>query len=77
MDLGWQSNVSRIAYACRKVILSMFVIAFLPRSKCLLISWLQSLSAMILEGSQENPGGQVKMPFNEEKRLAVSYAAYC
>ena len=26
-----------------------FVIAFLPRSKCLLISWLQSLSAMILE----------------------------
>ena len=30
-------------------ILSMFVIAFLPRSKCLLISWLQSLSAVILE----------------------------
>ena len=29
--------------------LSMFVIAFLPRSKCLLISWLQSPSAMILE----------------------------
>ena len=29
--------------------LSRFVIAFLPRSKCLLISWLQSLSAMILE----------------------------
>ena len=26
-----------------------FVIAFLPRSKCLLISWLQSPSAMILE----------------------------
>ena len=26
-----------------------FVIAFLPRSKCLLISWLQSLSAVILE----------------------------
>ena len=25
--------------------LSMFAIAFLPRSKCLLISWLQSLSA--------------------------------
>ena len=25
------------------------VIAFLPRSKCLLISWLQSPSAMILE----------------------------
>ena len=29
--------------------LSMLVIAFLPRSKCLLISWLQSLSAVILE----------------------------
>ena len=28
--------------------LSRFVIAFLPRSTCLLISWLQSLSAMIL-----------------------------
>ena len=36
-----------------------------------------SLSAMILKGSQENPGGQVTTPFNEEKRLAVSYAAYC
>ena len=29
--------------------LSRFVIAFLPRSKHLLISWLQSLSTMILE----------------------------
>ena len=29
--------------------LSRFIIAFLPRSKCLLISWLQSLSTMILE----------------------------
>jgi len=29
--------------------LSRFVIVFLPRSKCLLISWLQSLSTMILE----------------------------
>ena len=29
--------------------LSIFVIAFLPRSKRLLISWLQSLSAVILE----------------------------
>jgi len=29
--------------------LSRFVIAFLLRSKCLLISWLQSLSAVILE----------------------------
>ena len=29
--------------------LSRFVIAFLQRSKCLLISWLQSPSALILE----------------------------
>ena len=29
--------------------LSTFVIAFLPRSKCLLISWLQSPSPVILE----------------------------
>ena len=32
--------------------LSRFVIAFLPRRKCLLISWLQSPSAMILEAPQ-------------------------
>ena len=29
--------------------LSKLVIAFLPKSKCLLISWLQSPSAVILE----------------------------
>ena len=29
--------------------LSRFVIAFLPKSKCLLISWQQSPSAVILE----------------------------
>ena len=29
--------------------LSVLVITFLPRSKCLLISWLQSPSAVILE----------------------------
>ena len=29
--------------------LSMILIAFLPRSKCLFISWLQSLSAVILK----------------------------
>ena len=29
--------------------LSTFVIAFLPRSKCLLISWLQSPSIVIFE----------------------------
>ena len=29
--------------------LSRLVITFLPRSKCLLISWMQSLSAVTLE----------------------------
>ena len=33
-------------------ILSRLVIAFLPRSKCLLISWLQSPSAVILESKK-------------------------
>ena len=37
-------------------ILSSLVIAFLPRSKCLLISWLQSPSAVIF-GAQENKVG--------------------
>ena len=32
--------------------LSSLVIAFLPRSKCLLISWLQSPSAVILESPE-------------------------
>ena len=32
--------------------LSRFVIAFLPRSKPLLISWLQSLSTVILESKK-------------------------
>ena len=32
--------------------LSRLVIAFLPRSKCLLISWLQSPFALILEPSK-------------------------
>ena len=35
--------------------LSRFVISFLPRSKCLLISWLQSLSAVILEPKETKP----------------------
>ena len=35
--------------------LSRFVIAFLPRSKHLLISWLQSLSAVILEPKKIKP----------------------
>ena len=39
----WQSNVSAFN------MLSRLVITFLPRSKCLLISWVQSPSAAILE----------------------------
>ena len=35
--------------------LSRFVITFLPRSKCLLISWLQSPSAVILEHKKIKP----------------------
>ena len=34
--------------------LSRFVMALLPRSKCLLISWLQSPSAVILESKKIN-----------------------
>ena len=34
--------------------LSRLVIDFLPRSKCLLISWLQSLSSVILKSQKEN-----------------------
>ena len=43
MDLCWQSDVSVFN------MLSRFVIVFLRRSKRLLISWLQSPSAVILE----------------------------
>ena len=40
MDVHWQSNVSAM--------LSRLVINFLPRSKCLLLSWSQLPSAVIL-----------------------------
>ena len=43
MNLCWQSNVSAFNT------LSRFVVAFLPRSKHVLISWLQSLSTVNLE----------------------------
>ena len=43
MDLCWESNVSVFH------MLSRLVIAFLPRSKRLLISWVQPSSAVILE----------------------------
>ena len=46
MNLCWQSNVSVFN------MLSTLVITFLLRSKCLLISWLQSTSAVILQPPQ-------------------------
>ena len=46
MELCWQSNVSAFQYESR------LVIAFLPRSKRLLISWLQSPSAVVWEPSK-------------------------
>ena len=36
-------------------VLSRFVIAFLPRNKCLLIPWPQSLSTLILERKKITP----------------------
>ena len=41
---------------------SRFVIAFLPRSKCLLISWLQLLSSVILEAKKIKSGTASKPP---------------
>ena len=49
MDLCWQSNISAFN------MLSRLVISFLPRSKCLLISWLQSPSAVILKPQKIKP----------------------
>ena len=60
--------------------LTRFVIAFLPRSKCLLFSWLKSPSAVILgprkiksvtDGLVRNVEFQVPIP-----RLAESEAAF-
>ena len=46
--LTWQTFVGKVMSLLFNM-LSRLVIAFLPRSKCLLISWLQSPSAVILE----------------------------
>ena len=51
MDLCWQSNVSMTIFYYFNM-LPRLVIAFLSRSKCLLTSWLQSSSAVILEPPQ-------------------------
>ena len=54
MTTGKVIALTRQTFVCKVMsllfnMLSMFVIAFLPRTKCPLISWLQSPSAMILE----------------------------
>ena len=54
MTTGKTIALTRRAFVCKVMpllfnMLSGLVITFLPRSKCLLISWLQSPSAMILE----------------------------
>ena len=48
IDLTIRTFVSKVMYLLFNM-LSRFVISFLPRSKCLLVSWLQSPSAVILE----------------------------
>ena len=53
--------------------LSMFFVAFLPRSKHLLISWLQSLSTMILEPKKIKSATvsilfPIYLPLNDETR---------
>ena len=57
MDLSRQSNVSAFVFVfvffLLLNILSRLVITFLPRSKRLLISWLQSPSAVILEPKKQ------------------------
>ena len=58
MTTGKTMAMTRGTFICKVMslllyTLSSFVIAFLPRSKCLLILWLQSPSAVIF-GAQEN-----------------------
>ena len=54
MTTGKTIALTRRTFVCKLMslllnMLSRLVITFLPRSKCLLISWLQSSSAVILE----------------------------
>ena len=48
MVLTIQTFVGKVMFLLFKM-LSRLIVTFLPRSKCLLISWLQSPSAVILE----------------------------
>ena len=68
-------------------VLSRLVIAFLPRSKCLLISWLQSPSAVILEPrkiksvtvSSPNTFKRFTVPdfYNQMRRISVETRRDC
>ena len=54
MTTGKTITLSRQTFVCKVIsllfnMLSRFFIAFLPKRKCLLISWLQSPSTVILE----------------------------
>ena len=49
MTTGKTKSLTRWTFVGKVMSLSRLVIAFLPRGKCLLISWLQSPSAVILE----------------------------
>ena len=55
--------------------LSIWVITFLPRSKCLLTSWLQSPSAVILEPIFS--GGREVLPQAQGKGLAAKSLQSC
>ena len=52
-------------------LLSRFVTAFLPRSKCLSIPWLQSLSAVILE-PKKRKRDTLNMPANLESSAVAT-----
>ena len=49
MTIGKTIALTRLTFVDKVMSLSRLILAFLPKSKCLLISWLQSSSAVILE----------------------------
>ena len=55
IDLTIRTFVSKVMYLLFNM-LSRFVISFLPRSKCLLDSWLQSPSAVFLQPNNLKSG---------------------
>ena len=55
--------------------LPRFVIVFLPRSNCLVISWLQSPSAVILEHKKRNLEDII--PFNLHLLVRPRSKSYC